>query len=112
MKILSQNDSYVKVEVTRDEVIAFKRRWPCSNLPEIPIWVEFYKNSTFSAGYYEYPRGGIDAVLVLLSNEVPYNLVDLDMDGRDHSDCDGAALLALSQDAELFAKTHRTYTQT
>jgi len=80
MKILFQGKSYARVQVSLDEVRAFKSRWPCNNLPDSEIWFEFRREF------------GI------------YALVDIGMGKYDHRNHDGSALLALSQDAELFAK--------
>ena len=33
-----------RVTICRTRVLEFKRRWPCSNLPDAPVWFEFEPN--------------------------------------------------------------------
>ena len=64
------NGCYVTVKVSAREVEEFRHRFPCSGVPERALWFQFHK------------RTG--------------DLVDM---SPCLHDCDGAGLLALSQDA-------------
>ena len=66
-----------RVCVSRDDVAAFNSQWPCSGIPERPIWFEFDSNG----------------------------LVDLGP--GDTSEFDGPALLALSEDAQAYMENKR-----
>ena len=68
------NGSFYSVSVSAREVGAFKSTWPCSGLPERSLWFQFSKNN--------------------------HDLVDLAGNG----DYDGDDLLALSQDAQRYAR--------
>jgi hypothetical protein len=74
MRTLEHNENGAVVAVSAQDVANFNSSWPCSNVPEIGIKFEFDR------------RG---------------NLVDIICaDGRDSTDFDGEALLALSHDAQ------------
>lgn len=76
------NGSLFTVQCSRADVEAFKRSYPCSGLPNVPIAFQFDK------------RNG--------------DIVDI-VYRRDSAGFDGPGLLALSQDAQAYgqAKQHR-----
>jgi hypothetical protein len=39
------NGCFVSVTVSRAEVEAFKRSWPCSTLPDRPVWAQFSRRN-------------------------------------------------------------------
>lgn len=80
MPRIRRRGSWTKVTLLRSEVMAFKRMWPASGLPDAAIWFEF-------------DRGG--------------NLVDMGS-SRSLRRAEGSgALLALSQDAQSMGRRRR-----
>ena len=75
MRILKINATSSTVAVSAQDVTKFNSQWPCSNIPEIAVQFDFDRN------------GLVD---IRFSN------------GVDSSEFDGAALSALSQDAQSF----------
>lgn len=71
------NGAFYSVQVSRHEVSAFNRQWPCSQLPDCAITFEFDK------------RNG--------------DLVDIRA-GRNTSKVDGPEAVALSNDAQAFGR--------
>ena len=69
------NGAFYTVTVTRSEVGAFRQSWPCSGLNFRPVTFQFDKKDG--------------------------DLVDSN-DERNHPDADGAAIVALSQDAQKY----------
>ena len=72
------NGCFYSVSVSASEVDDFKQSWPCSNLPEKPIWFQFDKKNG--------------------------DLVDMKPSNwEERFDC-GPALLALSGDAQKYGE--------
>ncbi len=75
MRTLQSNATSYTIAVSAQDVADFNNLWPCSNIPEVAVQFDFD------------PNGLVD---IRFSN------------GVDSSEYDGEALLALSQDAQIF----------
>lgn len=71
------NGAFFSVSISANDVQNFKDQWPCSGLPERPIWAQFDK------------RNG--------------DLVDMNPSNLEERGADGSALLALLADAQNYA---------
>jgi hypothetical protein len=72
------NGCFYSVQLNRDDVANFKAQWPCNGMPTAPIWFQFDK------------RNG--------------DLVDMKPSNWEERGADGGAMVALSQDAQTYAK--------
>lgn len=73
----TDNDHYYSVSVSAADVEAFKNQWPCNGMPTARIWFQFDK------------RNG--------------DLVDMLPCNWQERGADGAAMLALIEDAQQYA---------
>lgn len=72
------NGCFYSTQCSRNDVQAFKDRWPCNGMPTAPIWFQFDK------------RNG--------------DLVDMKPSNWEDRGADGSAMVALSHDAQAYAK--------
>ena len=87
-RVVSQNNTWIKVSFSENELDDFKRRWPCNNIPDKvrSAWFEFDKRNGDLVDY------------------GPRTLHALSATGHDNG-----AVLALSHDAWRYAEGKARY---